>query len=224
MSFPATIDPLSPLVGEGANYTTQLLSDYLRLLSPAQIRADVASRGYYLAKGENEVHESIALEKLKSKLNDVLSGEVEARKNSWANSLNRNLNNGDDKAVASMLASIWRRLLVETSLKKSELSAYGYALNRNNRSKSTREKEIKALCEWCSKEIKVPVGKGFTCPFCKTFFQDFEPQKARIDLSQKEWIYEERYDDELTVLERIRRGEWGLEKTKLKSAAQMTMM
>lgn len=224
MSLPAIIDPLSPLVGGGTHYTKNLLWAYLCAETTFEIRTDVASHGYYLAKAENEVHESIALEKLKSKLNDVLSGEVEARKNSWANSLNRNLRNGDDKAVASMLTSLWRRYLSETSLRKAELSSLGYALNGNNRAKSGRKKEVKTLCEWCNKEITVPVENGFTCPCCGVFFHSYEPQKVKIDLSQKELTYEERYDDELTVFERIRRGEWGLEKTSLKSAAQMTMM
>lgn len=223
MSFSGPIVPLSPPMGGGSYYTIQLLSAYLCLLSPTRIWEDVALHGFYLAKGESEVHESIALEKFKSKLNDVLSGEVEARKNSWANSLNRNLRNGDDKAVASMLASVWRRLLVETSLTKAERSAWGYALNGNNRSKSFKQKNIKAFCEWCNKEIKVPLNKGFTCPCCGVYFQGYEPQKAKIDFSQKEWAYEEEYD-ELTVVERIRRGEWGLKKTKLKNAAQLTMM
>lgn len=223
MSFPATIDLPSPL-GEGTHYTMKLLSSYLRAQTPAGIREDVASHGYYLAKGENANHESIALEKFKLKLNDVLSGEVEARKNSWANSLNCNLNIGDDKEIASMLASIWRRYLTETSLRKAELSVLGYTLNGNQRCKTKRVKETQALCEYCHQEITVPVGKGFTCPHCNTFFHDFEPQKARIELSQKEWSYEERLDEDLSIVERIRKNHWGVEKTNLKSAAQLTMM
>ena len=224
MSFPATIDPLSPLVGGGTHYTKNLLWAYLCAETTSGIRTDVASHGYYLAKGENEVHESIALEKLKSKLNDVLSGEVEARKNSWANSLNRNLRNGDDKTVASMLASVWRRLLVETSLKKAQLSAYGYVMNGNNRSKSTQKKEITVLCEWCSKEIKVPVGNGFTCPLCGVYFHDFHPQKTQLK-HQNEASYEDSCDEVGELVERIRSGELSLEKTKSKlhNAAQISL-
>ena len=222
MSYSGPIDLPSP-TGGGTHYSKSLLSAYLRLTNPTRIRQDISQFGYFLARGESDDHELIALEELKSKLNDVLSGEVEARKNSWVNSINRNLRNGDDKAVASMLASVWRRYLSETSLRKAELSALGYALNGNNRAKSGRKKEVKTLCEWCNKEITVPVENGFTCPCCGVYFESYEPQKARIDLSQKELAYEERYD-ELTVIERIRRGEWGLEKTNLKSAAQMTMM
>lgn len=222
MSFAGPINLPSPARG-GIHYTKYLLRAYLCALNPAAIRADVASHGKYLARGENEGHESIALEKLKLKLNNVLSVEVEARKNSYVNSFNQNLTNGNDKVMASMLASLWRRYLNETSLRKAKLSVYGYAQNGNNRTKSGQKKELQTLCEWCNREIAISVDKGFTCPFCGVYFQNFEPQKAKIDLSQKDWAYEEKYD-ELTVIDRIRRGEWGLEKTNLKSAAQITMM
>lgn len=212
----------SPL-REGNYYSIQLLSTYLCLITPSNIRQDVAQFGHYLAKGESEAHEAIALEKLKEKLKSIINGEVESRKNSWVNTLNRNLSSNNDKAVASMLASIWRRLLTETSLKKAERSAMGYALNGNNRVKSSKQKEKKALCEWCSKEITVPTAKGFTCPCCGVYFHDYRPQKVKINLSQKEWAYEESYE-ELSSIDRIRRGEWGLERTKLKNAAQITMM
>ena len=161
MSFPATIDLPSPTRG-GTHYTTHILRAYLYVTNPAPIRADVETLGFYLAKGESDDHESITLEKLKSKFELVLSRKVEKRKNSWANNLNFNLRVGNDKAIASMLASIWRRYLNETSLKKAKLSVYGYALNGNNRILSAQKKEIIALCEFCHQEITVPVGKGFT--------------------------------------------------------------
>ena len=222
MSFPATIDPLSPLVGEGANYTTQLLSDYLRLLSPAQIREDVKQFGFYLAKGNDVEHESIVLEELKLKLKLVLNGQIERHKNSWVNSLNYNLRIGNDIAIASMLASLWRRLLNETSLKKAQLSAYGYALNGHCRIKSSKQNEITALCEWCNREITVPVDKGFTCPHCNTYFADFKPQKMKIRPNFENVYFAdfEEYDEKSTF-QKIQTGEFELKKAKKKDAGQL---
>ena len=222
MSFPATIDLPSPTRG-GIHYTTHILRAYLYVTNPAPIRADVETLGFYLAKGESDGHESITLEKLKSKFELVLSRKVEKRKNSWANNLNFNLIVGNDKAIASMLASLWRRLLSETSLKKAELSAYGYALNGNNRSKSDQIKDILGLCEWCNQEINVRLFKGFTCDFCGVYFENYEPQKAKIDLSAKECIYEENYDD-LTLVERVRCGELSINKTRFSKAFQLSLI
>lgn len=224
MSFAGPINLPSPITRGGIHYTIKLLSTYLRALNPAAIRADVASHGYYLAKGENVNHENIALEKFKLKLNDVLSCEVEARKNSWVNSIHQNLDSGNDKAVASMIVSLWRRILGETSCKKAILSSYGYVLNGNQRAKTKREKEIKALCEYCHQEITVPLGKGFTCPICGVFFQDFRPQKIKLK-AHEEPYYEESYNEVEELVQRIRKGKLSLEKTasKLKNAAQLSL-
>nr|WP_316721282.1 hypothetical protein [Sulfurospirillum sp. 'SP'] len=224
MSQPAVIDLPSPQLQEGPCYTTQLLSTYLRVKNSSDIRFDIAKNGYYLAKGENADHEDIALEALMLKLQIALMGKIEERKNSWINSLNRNLEEGNDKAVASMLASIWRRLLVKTSLKKAEISAYGYALNGYNRSKSNQNKKIKALCEWCNKEITVPVEKGFTCPHCNTYFADFKPQKMKIK-KDFESFYVENFekDDEHSVLQKIEIGEFELKKSKKKMLGNLLL-
>lgn len=222
MSLPAIIDLPSPLLREGIHYTTQLLSAYLRLTNPTQIREDVAVHGYYLAKGEDSEHEARTLEKLKDKLNIILSGEVEKRKNSWTNNLSYNLLIGNNRVVASMITSLWRRLLLETSLKKAEKSAYGYALNGNLRSKSIREKETKALCEWCSQEITVPVDKGFTCPHCNTYFADFKPQKVKIKPVLESFYFDDfEQSDEKNVLKKIQIGEFELKKAKKANAGQL---
>ena len=211
----------SPIIRGGIHYTTHILSAYLHVTSPARVRADVETLGFYLAKGESDDHEAITLEKLKSKLECVLSLEVEKRKNSWANNLNFNLRFGNDKAIASMLASLWRRYLNETSLKKAKLSVYGYALNGNNRILSAQKKEIIALCEFCHQEITVPVGKGFTCPHCGVFFQDFQPQKIKIKHSFESFYVPNYEHDEENVLKKLKTGEFELKKTKKSKTAQL---
>lgn len=223
MSFAGPINLPSPARG-GTHYTKYLLRAYLYALNPAAIRTDVASHGKYLARGENEVHESIALEKLKLKLKIVLDGVVESRKNSFVNTLSYNLDIGNDGAVASMFASIWRRLLGETSLKKAKMSAYGYALNCNNRSKGGQKKEIKALCEWCRKEISVHLNKGFTCPCCGVHFQNYKPQTIKIKKDFDCFYFEDfEKDNEHGVLEKIKTGEFELKKAKKSKTAQLVL-
>lgn len=207
---------------EGTHYNTHYLSTYIRLDSPTRIREDVVLYGYYLAKGENEEHEARALEKLIEKIDIVLSEKAEKRKNSWANRLNLNLQNGNDKAVASLITSLWRRLLSGTSLKKAQRSVWGYMLNGNNLSKGRYEKEIKALCEWCSKEIHVPINKGFTCPHCRVYFSNFQPQQIKIKHSFENFYFENfENDDEKSVFEKLKIGEFELKKAKKANAAQL---
>lgn len=222
MSLAAKIEDLPTPQGIERNYTKKLLSTYLCLTNPVKIKEDIAYNGYYLAKGESSDHENIALEALKLKLQLALMGKVEERKNSWINSLNRNLEEGNDKAVASMLASIWRRLLVETSLKKAKISAYGYALNGYNKAKNGQKKEITALCEYCHQEIIVPVGKGFTCPCCGVYFHDFKPQKVKIQKDLETFYLNDFLDDdEKNVLKKIKSGEFELKKAKKSNAGQL---
>lgn len=222
MSLAAKIEDLPTPQGIERNYTKKLLSTYLCLTNPVKIKEDIAYNGYYLAKGESSDHENIALEALKLKLQLALMGKVEERKNSWINSLNRNLEEGNDKAVASMLASIWRRLLVETSLKKAKISAYGYALNGYNKAKNGQKKEITALCEWCNREITVPVDKGFTCPHCNTYFADFKPQKMKIKPNLQSFYIEDfEENDEKSTFQKIETGEFELKKAKKKDAGQL---
>lgn len=219
MSLAAKIENLPTPKRVGRHYTTHILSAYLRLVNPAKIREDVALHGYYLAKGENEEHEAITLEKLKEKFKIVLDGIVETRKNSWSNRLNYNLNTGNDKAVGSMITSIWRRFLGETSSTKARKSAYGYAMNGNQRAKTKREKEIKALCEYCHQEITVPLEKGFTCPCCGVYFHNFKPQKVKIK-KDFEIFYVEDFEEKSTF-QKIQTGEFEFKKTKKANTGQL---
>ncbi len=222
MSLQCPIDLSSSDMEEGIHYSKELLNSYLRLTSPIKICADIFSSGYYLARAESEVHESIALEKFKLKLKDVLDGAVDDRKNSWINRLNKNLKNGNDAAVASMLASLWRRYLSETSLRRSEKSVFGFIVNGNQRTKTHREEEINGLCEFCHKEIMVPVDKGFTCPHCNTYFADFKPQKMKIKPNFENVYFDDfEENDEKSTFQKIETGEFELKKAKKKDAGQL---
>jgi len=222
MSFPANISlPTSSDVGY---YSTELINAYLRETTIIRIRNDVAQYKRYLIRGESLNHESIALEKLKDKFKIVLNGKIEKRKNSWANSINVNLSIGNDKAIASLIASLWRRTLSETSLRKAERSQYGYMLNGEKCSKIEKEKETTALCEWCNTEITVSMIKGFTCPCCGVYFHDFKSKRAKINFTIDQFSYEENYLDEINIIEKIKRGEISLEKTKYSHGAQPTLL
>lgn len=223
MSFPANISlPTSSDVG--SYYSIESINAYLRETTVIRIRNDAAKYKRYLIRGESLNHESISLEKLKDKLKIVLNGKVEKRKNSWANSINFNLSIGNDKAIASLIASLWRRTLSETSLKKAEKSQYGYMLNGRKCSKIGKEKEITALCEWCNTEITVSTIKGFACPCCGVYFHDLKPKKAKINYMTHEFSYEENYLDEINIIEKIKRGEISLEKTNYSRGAQPTLL
>lgn len=209
-------------IGE-IDFTKKLISEYLSHADMKKIKHAVSLHGFYFANAESIDHQNIAFEILKNKLKVVLSGKVEKRKNSWANRLCFNLIHGNSKVVASQIASFWRRTLIKTSLKKAKRSQYGYEINGQQRSKTRNKKEIEALCGWCSKTIIAPLNKGFTCPHCGVYFQNFKPNEAKINCTIRELSYEENYD-ELTTIERIRRGEWDVKKAKFSRALQLTMM
>lgn len=193
MSLAAKIENL-PSPNGGGYYTIELLCNYTNAFNQYNIRHDVVRFGYYLARGESSAHELIVLEELKDKLKLVINGIIEKRKNSWVNQIRSHLQHRDDKAIASMIASFWLRTLGETSLKKAQLSEFGYQLNGQSHSNTKKQKEFTSFCEWCHKEINVSKNKWFQCPYCKIYFQGYNPQTIHI-LYQIECSYEMNCND-----------------------------
>ena len=209
-------------IGE-INFTKKLLNEYLSHVDMREIKSAVRSHGYYLANAESTEHQNIAFEVLKNKLKVISCGKAEKRKNSWINSFNFNLLHGNNKAVASLIASFWRRTLSETSLKKAERSLYGYILNGGKCSKIEKEKEITALCEWCNAEITVSMIKGFTCPCCGVFFQNYDPSKMKIKRTYDEFYYEPLLYEEQSICDKVRQGALSLYATRCKHVVQPSL-
>lgn len=218
----ATIDNLPTFTGR-EKFTISVISEYLSVSDIKKVKSDVMSHGFYLANPENKDHENLTFEELKKKFKLLLDGNIEKRKNSWVNSVRRHMKNNDDRAIASLIASLWRRFLGEMSLKKAQLSQYGYEMNGKKQAKIYKKREAEILCEWCNAVITIPANQGFICPHCGVYFDNYAPQKVKIDLRQKEWFYEDKYD-ELSILEKVRKGELSALKTQYSKAIQFTLM
>lgn len=219
----ATIDNLPTFTG-GVKFNTKLISEYLSDPDIKKVKNDVMSHDFYLANPENKNHENISFEELKKKFQFLLEGSVEKRKNSWVNSVRRHLQNNNDKAVASLIASVWRRFLGEMSLRKAQLSQYGYEINSKNKAKLYKEKEAEVLCEWCNKTIIAPLYKGFACPCCGVYFDCYAPQKIKIRKTYDEFYYEPVLEEELSICDKVRKGELSALKTQFSKAVQFTLM
>lgn len=191
---------------------SQDIEDYNKILSPF---------GFFLLRAKNKNDQDRALQKLSQLLDKAVNNEYEERKNSRANKIINAIQNRDYKTIASTIASAYRTFLSDCCIEKAQKSVYGYTLNGNNRIKTCKPKEIIALCEWCNQEIIVQLNKGYSCPLCGVFFQDYKPNKIKIDLVTMAW-YEENYDD-LTLIESIQRGELSILKIKYSKSLQLTL-
>lgn len=218
----ATIDNLPTFTG-GVKFNTKLISEYLSDPDIKKVKNDVMSHDFYLANPENKNHENLSFEELKKKFQLLLDGSVEKRKNSWVNSVRRHLQNNNDKAVASLIASVWRRFLGEMSLRKAQLSQYGYEMNSKNQAKIYKEKEAEVLCEWCNKTIIAPLYKGFTCPCCGVYFDRYAPQKIKIGRTCDEFFYELVLEEEQSICDKVREGLLSLYATRCKHVAQPSL-
>ena len=223
MSLPATVENLPTCKGR-EKFTISVISEYLSDSDIKKVKSDVLSHGFYLANPENKDHENLTFEELKKKFKLLLDGSIEKRKNSWVNSVRRHMKNNDDRAIASLIASLWRRFVGEMSLKKAQLSQYGYEMNGKKQAKIYKKREAEILCEWCNAVITIPANQGFICPHCGVYFHDSKTKKAKINYTTHEFSYEENYLDEINIIEKIKRGEISLEKTNFSLGAQPTLL
>lgn len=208
MSLAAKIDNLLT-IPSGVDFNINTLSSYLLSNNSDEIRCDLLSHGVIMLKARSTEHDVITLSALQERLRPVVDNAWEMRKNSWSNSLINAVENDDNIAVASLISSKWRWLLGKCGDSK------GY--HKKNTATA-------ALCEWCSKDIKIPNNGGFICPHCGVYFADFRPQKSKIN-SEKNDFYIENFEekDEENLLQRVKKGEMSLEKTKFSRGVQPTL-
>lgn len=208
MSLAAKIDNL-PTFSSRTDFTISTINSYLLANSSDQIRRDLMSYGVPMLRAMTSTHDNMTLSALQESLRLVVDGSWEMRKNSWSNSVISAVEREDNRVIASLISSKWRWLL-------------GKCGNFKGYDKKNQASNI-GLCEWCNKDIEIPHNSGYTCPHCGVHFDSHFGQKAHVAREVHELYYEENYDD-MSIVEKVRRGEISLEKTNFSHGAQPTLL